>query len=82
MDKLLDMVPDTFKRFGTPILSFILLILVMGFPAELVQEFITYLLIASTAITGYVEYRRFRKAQEAEEKKLPVADTSRHDGSA
>lgn len=79
MDKLLDMVPDTFKRFGTPILSFVLLILVMGFPAALIQEVLTYVLIASTAITGYVEYRRFVKSKQAAEKKLPVTD---YDGPA
>lgn len=81
MDKLLDMVPETVKAFGTPLISLVLLVLSLGFSDALVAATVSYVFMATTAITGYVEYRKFTKRREAEEKKLPVTDLGRHDGS-
>lgn len=76
MKEQLDRIPDVVKRFGVPIGSFVVLVLVMGLDPNLLQEYLTYLFIGITAVTGYTEYRRFRGAQKAAEKKLPSHDVN------
>lgn len=76
MNQLLDMIPDQARRFGVPIGALVTLILVAGLEAVFLQEILTYALLAVTAITFYVEYRRFVKARKVIEGKVTPLDGS------
>lgn len=76
MNQFLDMIPTQIKHFGVPVGSLITLILVAGLEAVFLQEILTYALLAVTAVTFYVEYRRFVKGRKVIEGKVPPFDGS------
>lgn len=76
MNQLLEMIPDQAKRFSVPIGSLVCLILVAGLEAAFLQEIMIYGLLVVTAITFYVEYRRFVKGRKVIESKVPPFDGS------